>query len=82
MMDVAIVQNKNTSRARVWIGERNDEFSKKPDKALRCDRPRNYVVCNDTVKCNNWKNGISLPSNKKPALKAVHSSQRPAFAST
>jgi hypothetical protein len=81
VVNVTIVEDKYTSRARVGVGEWNDQLTEELNKSLWGDRPRDNVVRDDAINGENGEDGKPLSMNKKPVLDALPSHSCPAFCS-
>ena len=82
MVDVAVVEDEDASRARIGVSEGNDELLKELKETLHIYRTWDDVVGDNTINGQDWKEGKSLPTDKKPMLDAPALCKGPAFASS
>ena len=66
MVDVAVVEDEDSSRARIGISEGNDKLLKELKEMLHVYWTWDDVVGDNAINGQDWKEGKSLPTDKKP----------------
>ena len=82
MVGVAVVKDEDALRARIGISEGNDKLLKESKETLCVYRTWDNVVGGNAINGQDWKEGKSLPTDKKPMLDAPALCKGPAFASS
>jgi hypothetical protein len=82
VVDVTVVEYEHAPRARVRVGERNDQFAEKLKESLRGNRPGDNVVSDDAIEGKDWEDGKVLSSNEDSVLNTPPPHGCPTFCSS